>query len=193
MKTPELRRPADDSRAPRSRALSRAAFSLVELVITLAIIGMLAAIAIPRYGHAQARYRADAAAQRIALDLQRTRDTARTTSSPQMFILAGGTRYAFGANLVSAQAVDLSQEPYRVETAGGSLGTEDLQFDGFGNASAGTHFFVGTADEWRRIDIGSAGEVTISRATRLQAGVRTSTIVEADISEPLDSQTTQGR
>ena len=41
----------------------------MELVLVMVIVATLAAIAVPRYAQATSRYRADAAARRIAADL----------------------------------------------------------------------------------------------------------------------------
>jgi|GEM_PF-2475589 len=176
------RRPVDRFRAACSGAVGRAAFSLIELVIVLVIVAMLAAIAVPRYGQSQARYRADAAAARVATDLQRARDTARATSGSQLFMLSGRHTYAFGPSERAASTVDLSGEPYGVQTVGGDLGTEDVTFDAFGKPSGATWFYLGLGDEWRRIDVDAGGVVKVSRATRVQAGVTSTTATGKDIS-----------
>jgi len=51
-------------------------FSLLELVLVLAIIATLSAIAAPRYAASVTRYRADVAARRIAADLALARNRA---------------------------------------------------------------------------------------------------------------------
>lgn len=60
---------------------SSRAFSLVELLIVLAIIGIAAAIAAPRYGGAVNRYRAQLAAQRLGEELLAAGERARVTQS----------------------------------------------------------------------------------------------------------------
>jgi type IV fimbrial biogenesis protein FimT len=59
----------------------RGAFSIMELVMVLAIIAVIGAIAIPRYGQSIANYRASSAAQRIVSDIALAQATARGTSS----------------------------------------------------------------------------------------------------------------
>ena len=57
------------------------AFTLIELVLVLVIIGIMGAIAMPKYASAVSRYRADAAARRIASDLGYARSLAIATST----------------------------------------------------------------------------------------------------------------
>src|SRR4051794_21600677 len=72
---------------------SRSAYTLVELVLVLIIIGIMAGMAVPRYAMATARYRASAAANRIAADLAMAQQNARATSltQPIVFTAASGT------------------------------------------------------------------------------------------------------
>ena len=48
---------------------SRAAFTLIEMVIVVLIMGIMAAVAAPRFSDSLCRFRAEAAARRIAADL----------------------------------------------------------------------------------------------------------------------------
>ncbi len=57
------------------------AFSLLEIVIVLAIIAIVSAIAVPRFASASARYRANSAALRIVADMKLARARAYSTSA----------------------------------------------------------------------------------------------------------------
>lgn len=128
-------------------------FSVVELVLTIAIIGALALIAVPRYASSEERYRAESAANRVIADLLAAQETAKATSSDQRVRFSiGGSKYylsftrsatvsglAVGsvANAESVE-VDLAAEPYRAKVVGASInGYAGIVFDPYGMPSGG--------------------------------------------------------
>ena len=69
----------------------RRGFTLLELVLVVAILGVVAAIAAPRYGNAIQNYRANAAAQRLRADLEYARARAKSTSSSRTVTVSPGS------------------------------------------------------------------------------------------------------
>lgn len=111
----------------------------MELVLVLAIIGILSAIALPRYSSGLATYRVRSAAARLAADLTDAREQARATSSTvRVTFDANGHAYLVARekdNVVTLALakVDLGEEPFvcaiaKVDFAGRS----ELVFDGRG-------------------------------------------------------------
>ena len=72
----------------------RTGFTLVELTIALLIMGILAAVAAPRYIQATARFRCEAAAKRIAADLNLVRECGNSKGG-----VSGGEWVTFDASL----------------------------------------------------------------------------------------------
>ena len=134
----------------------RRAFSLMELVIAVLIMGILAAVAAPRFTGSLCELRAEAAAKRIAADLNYARRMAMTTESRQ--------RVHFYTNNVTdpndqvyelmdqlhldhsdqAYVVDLGQSAYPARitsvaftNSNGFTAPRRMQFDIFGVPAAG--------------------------------------------------------
>jgi prepilin-type N-terminal cleavage/methylation domain-containing protein len=106
------------------RNTARAAFSLLELLMVLGIIGIIAAIAGPRYAGALARFRADAAAWRLAADMGRCRDQAMASSRTQRIDFT-----AHGYVVPTMDDPDRPGQPYAVRLAGAPFHAEIVQAD----------------------------------------------------------------
>jgi type II secretion system protein H len=137
-------------------------FTLMELVLVLAIIAILAAIAAPRYGHSATRYQADLAAQRVMADLALAQSTARAGSSSRMVVFSMGTNSYSIQGWVSMQdrpaayVVDLSEPPYEA-----TLGDVDfnssatITYNGWGQPSSGGTIVLQVGSEQRTIYVDS--------------------------------------
>ena len=120
------------------------AFTLLELILVLAIITVLAAIAVPRYTAAQQNFRADAAARRLVADLGLARSRARSQSNSQtvVFNLASSQYQMPGvADLkdpAKTYTVLLGAAPYQARLVSVDFGgTSQVTFDGYGMPNCG--------------------------------------------------------
>jgi prepilin-type N-terminal cleavage/methylation domain-containing protein len=122
----------------RSVAAARA-FSLFELLIVLSLMGILTAIAVPRYARSIASYRAEAAARRVGADLMLAKAKARAASSPRTvtFNASAGTYTISGLrhldNSTAPYTVDLRAAPYHATIEYADFGgSPQAQFDMYG-------------------------------------------------------------
>lgn len=148
------------------------AFTLLELVLVLSIVGVLSAIAVPRFQRSIVKARADAAANRIAADLRlaRARAIQKSTTQSVVFTRAAGND-AYGlpgvpglANPSAAYRVSLSGEPYLASfvsvTAGGD---QTLIYDGFGVPDSAATIVVQAGEFQRTITVdATTGEAVIA-------------------------------
>lgn len=132
------------------------AFALIELVIVLAIIGIIAAMALPRFAGANAHYRAELAAKRLQRDLQYARQLAITRSTAQQvtFNTAAGTYELIGQpdpdRPTKPYLITLSDSPYRVKISSANFGGgPTLTFNGFGVPTSGTGGVRLTHGDWK--------------------------------------------
>jgi len=117
----------------------RPGFSFLEMVVVLAIIGIMAAIAIPRSASAITNQHIEAAARRIALDLARAQRTAKASSASQSVVFSvDDNSYTLPGvadmdHSGSTYTVELSQPPYEATLLSADFdGTQEMIYDGYG-------------------------------------------------------------
>jgi Tfp pilus assembly protein FimT len=184
--------PASARTLPSVAARAASAFTLVELALVLCIIGVIAALAAPRYGSAIARQRADGAASRIASDLAYARALARMTSasvtvtfnpSQRSYTIPTARNPLLGTP--APYSVDVSASPYQgamlggaataasstMPSTGSATGTFSLSFDGFGEPTAIGWVIVQSGEWSRKVSMDSSARTTITRldATAVRA------------------------
>lgn len=119
----------------RPTSPDRRGFTLVELVLVMLIIGVIAAIAAPRFAQASARQQLAAAAKRVESDLEKARHQARASSNwvtVRFNTAANSYQYApqVGDNTYTVQ---LNESPYDVALDAAEFGSgSDVSFNGFG-------------------------------------------------------------
>ena len=143
---------------------TRQGFNLLELVMVLAIMGIVAAIAAPRFGQASARYRADVAARRICKDLAMASRAARNAgASRTLKFESSGAAYTISSlagleKHSDTYRVDLSAEPYRTRADSVDFGGDgQVTFNGYGQADSGGTVVLKSAEITRTITFDQAG------------------------------------
>jgi Tfp pilus assembly protein FimT len=87
---------------------------MVEMVVVLALLVVLWGIAAPRYGNSMSRYRAEAAARRIAADLGMARAQAKRTSTSVVVYFSTSLN---GYGMAGVQSLDHTSANYAVSIA----------------------------------------------------------------------------
>ena len=143
-------------------------FSLLELVLVVAILTVIGAIAMPRYADAAARYRADLAARRVAADLAMVQAAAYEAGASRsvLFDPVNETYSIAGIDdLRSAETtyrVRLDRSPYEVDlTSADFAGAKTITFNGHGVASTDGAIVLGVGAASRTISIDLSGRISV--------------------------------
>jgi type IV fimbrial biogenesis protein FimT len=141
----------------------RRAFTLVELVVVVLLMGILTAVAAPRFNAALSRSRVEAACQRIKTDLAWARQTALTKSatqsvqfftSPARYTVTGVADLDRQAN---AYSVALDDATYRSSIQSATLGADAIvQFNRYGQPDSGGTITVRSGSVTRTVTVDAA-------------------------------------
>ena len=142
-------------------------FSLIELVFVLAVASVAAAIAVPRYASASARYRANFAARRVAADLELAAATARNVSASRTVTFSEDGRYTIDSTADldrggNTYRVRLDAEPYRVNRIKASFGSDSaVTFDGYGTPNTDGVVVVEVGSVQRTVSLDPTGMASV--------------------------------
>lgn len=144
----------------QSRITANRGFSLLEMVIVVVVLAIITAIAQPRYAAAVSRYRASAAAQRIAADLSLAQAKARylSTSRVVVFTVATSTYQLTGeadlSHPASTYTITLSDKPYKATLVSVNFaGAAQVTFNGYGVPNSGGTIVVSAGNATNTITI----------------------------------------
>lgn len=151
------------------RSSIRTGLTLIDLLITTLIIGILAAVAAPKLGSTLDNQRATAAAGRVAADLAYARRYARTNSSDESVSFDGSNhRYSLSTakhldRPSLGYSIDLSKYPYRSEIVTADFeGTATVTFNSYGIPSSAGQVTVQSGSVQKTIDLAAdTGKATI--------------------------------
>jgi prepilin-type N-terminal cleavage/methylation domain-containing protein len=165
-----LRIAAFTARSGAAHGRGRAGFTLLELVVTLSIIAIAGAVALPRYGRALARYRAELGGRRVVADLERARQRARATGSTWQIVFdsAGYTvQPVMVVNAADVTRVIVSRDPYLGNLQKINFGGDaTVFFDGFGVPDSGGSLVVNSGIAAYGVDLDpQAGKARYQRYT----------------------------
>jgi prepilin-type N-terminal cleavage/methylation domain-containing protein len=161
------------SRTGRSaRAASPRGYSLFEVAIVLALVGMAAAVAVPRHAAALDRYRADGSAAALVAMLERERATAAATGIDRRlafdFLDNTCTIFAGRALPTKIAAVDFADGPYPATLSFADFdGSPELLFDAQGACFAGGSIVLVRGRQVRTVVVTAGPDPTFRVITSL--------------------------
>lgn len=165
-----------------TRAIATTGFTLIELILVVAILAIFTAVALPRFGNSAQRFRVDISARKIAADIAWCKQAARTTGQPAIitfsttnntYTLSGGVSTT--GNVAPDLTVDFKKSPYTATLSAVSLtllntatATQSITFDANGIPSATGTITLSTATSGRVITISSPGGAVVITPTEVR-------------------------
>jgi len=135
---------------------------MVELVLVVTIIGILSAIALPRYSQFTANQQLDAAARRVCIDLDMIRRRANWSSTLHSVTFdAASNSYLFVGvsnpdHPSQEYRVELDEPPYRVDIVSADFGGDSLlKLDGYGKPDTGGSVVLAVGSRQKTVSVDS--------------------------------------
>lgn len=146
-----------------------AAFTFIELLIVMVVVGIVGAIALPRYGRAVSHYRLTGALNRVVADINAARSSAMATSKNQTITFnAGANTYTITGlasleNNGSAYTANLSAEPYKTAISVVSFGAslQTVTFDSYGTPDNAGSISLACGSVVKSVAVDATGKVTL--------------------------------
>ncbi len=153
----------------RRATTTKGGFSLLEVLLVLAIVAIFAAVAAPRYGRASGRYRADLAARRVMADLRLAQSSAKAASSSRTVSFSTATDQYQLSNVPALDGasanytVVLSVPPYRADLTSVNFdGGSQVIFTGWGLPDKGGTVALSAGAEQRTVVVdGATGRISL--------------------------------
>lgn len=139
---------------------TRCAFTLLELLTVVVILGVMSAIAIPRFGDFSHGMSLDAAERQVLVDIERARRRA-IESSASVTVAFRPVQDAYFINALPSldrsdqtYSVRLAEEPYGVDLVSADFaGTTNLTFNAYGEALYDGTVTFSLADRTRTVTV----------------------------------------
>ena len=154
----------------------KSGITLVEITLSVMILGILAAAAAPSYSKSLLKYRVEVASQRIAQDIAQAQRVARQNNLSQTitFTLSNHSYAISGISSMDRASapykVSINEAPYKVEITSlvseaqptTQLSSIAIAFDRFGMPDQGISVSISAGTFQRRVDVApTSGRVSI--------------------------------
>lgn len=140
----------------------RSAFSLIEVTIVLVIVGVIAAVAIPKFAGASANSRVQGAARELSAQIKLARVEARSSATPRSLVVQGGALIVRDRNNTEIRRFSPALAPFSASLSSAFNDAAPLEFDAYGTPSTAGTLKLSVGRSAVNVVVSSAGEVSIS-------------------------------